>query len=59
MKLTFILTDAEGVPNPHDDLVVITINIANYDVNCVLVNNRSSVDVLFNDALLKMNIPLA
>lgn len=44
---------------PHDDPLVVILNIANYDISHVLVDNGSSIDVLFYDTLLKMNIPLA
>lgn len=36
--------------------MVVTLNIAIYDVDRMLVDNRSSMDVLSFDALLKMNI---
>lgn len=54
--ITFMWTDVEGVQYLHDDPVVISLNIFNYDVNCVLVDNESSVDILFFDAFLKMDI---
>lgn len=51
--ITFMWADA-GVQYPHDDLMVISLNIVNYDVNCVFVDNRSSME--FYDAFLKMGI---
>lgn len=41
---------------PHNDLMVISLKIANNDVNCILVDNGSSMDVLFYDVFLKMGI---
>lgn len=49
-------TNAEGIQYPYDNPIVITLNIINYDVNLVLVNNGSSMDVTYYDALLKINI---
>lgn len=46
----------ERIQYLHDDPMVISLNIANYDVKHVLVDSRSFVDVLFYDALLKKNI---
>lgn len=37
--------------------MVIILNVADYNVHRMLVDNRSSVDMLFYDALLKMSIP--
>lgn len=50
--------DAEGVQYSHHDPMVVTLNIDDYDVHRALIDSGSSVDVLFYDALLKMNIPL-
>lgn len=36
--------------------MVVTMNIANYDVHHVFIDNESSVDVLFYEALFKMHI---
>lgn len=36
--------------------MVVTLNITDYNVHRVLVDNESLVDVLFYDALLKINI---
>ncbi|KAK3025927.1 hypothetical protein RJ639_041317 [Escallonia herrerae] len=44
------------VKTPHDDPLVITIKVANFNVKCVLVDNGSSAEVLFYDAFQKMNI---
>ena len=37
-------------------MVVVSLNIIDYDVRCVLIDNGSSVDVLFYDAFSKMSI---
>lgn len=38
--------------------MVVTLNIANYNVHHMLVDNGSLMNILFYNALLKMNIPL-
>ena len=40
----------------HDDPIVILLTIANYDVKMILVDNESSVDILFNDCFQKMKV---
>lgn len=56
--ITFAWADAR-VQYPHNDPMVKSMNITNYDVNHVLVDNECSVDVLFYDALSKMGISSA
>ena len=48
--ITFTEEDAQGVQFPHNDAVVVSLNIANYDVHRILVDNESSADILFYDA---------
>ena len=44
--ITFTKEDARGVQFPHNDAVVVSLNIANYDVRRILVDNGSSADIL-------------
>lgn len=55
-NITFTWADIEGVQYPHNNPMVVTLNINNHDMDCMLVDNRSSLDVLFYVALLKMGI---
>lgn len=40
----------EHVTKPHDDALVITVEINGYDVRGVLLNSENSKDILFLDA---------
>ena len=55
--LIFTDDDAQAVQFPHNDAIVVTLNIKNYDVRCILIDNRNSTDVLFYDAFFQMDIP--
>ena len=60
--------DVQRIQTFHDDTVVVSMTIANYDVKKILVDNGSSTDVLFylvffrmrlpNDRLRRVSIPL-
>ena len=55
-SITFTEVDAWGVQFPHNDAIVVSLNIANYDVRRILVDNGSSADILFYDAFSRMSI---
>ncbi|KAK6146452.1 hypothetical protein DH2020_020321 [Rehmannia glutinosa] len=55
-SITFTDEDLEGILTPHDDPLVISLTIANYEVKMVLVDNGSLTDILFYDAFEKMSI---
>ncbi|KAK3014778.1 hypothetical protein RJ639_009176 [Escallonia herrerae] len=48
--------DVGDVKTPHDDPLVITLKVGNFDVKRVLVDNGSSTEVLFYSGFKKMNI---
>ena len=54
--ISFIEKDAQRVHHPHDDALVINLTIANYNTRRVLVDNRSSVDILYYLAFQQMRI---
>ena len=45
--IIFTDEDAWKIQTPHDDAVVVSTTIANYDVKRILVNNGSSTNILF------------
>ena len=54
--ITFTDADAKRVHHPHDDAIVITLLIANYMTRKVLVDNGSSVDILYYPAFQQMRL---
>ena len=55
-ELSFTDADAENVRFPHHDLLVVSAMIGNHLVHRCLVNDGSSVDILYLDVLQKMRI---
>ncbi|KAK3019643.1 hypothetical protein RJ639_005005 [Escallonia herrerae] len=55
--ITFSDEDSKDIQTPHDDPLVIIVRAGNFDVKRVLIDNGSSVEILFFDAFKKMNIP--
>ena len=54
--ITFSDSDLEGCQHPHDDPLVIRAVVANKTIHQVLVDNGSSVDIIFALAFDKMGI---
>ena len=54
--ITFSDFDMEGCQHPHDDQLVIKAIVANKTIHRVLVDNRSSADIIFASAFDKMGI---
>ena len=48
--------DARRLHHPHDDAIVITLMIANYTTRRVLIDNESSVDILYYPTFQQMRI---
>lgn len=51
-ELDIVFTDeyVRRLHHPHDDAIVITLTIANYTTKRVLIDNGSSVDILYYPA---------
>ncbi|GFS40396.1 hypothetical protein Acr_00g0068290 [Actinidia rufa] len=56
--ITFNNDDLRGLHLPHDDTLVVSTVITNFNVQRILVDNRSSADILFTLAFNKMKIGL-
>ena len=48
--------DAKRLHHPHDDAMVVSIRIEDYNMQRVLIDNGSSVDILYYSALQQMGI---
>ena len=57
-SITFIDEDVGGIQTSHDDAMVISLTIDNYEVKHVLVDNESSADILFYEVFQKINLSL-
>ncbi|GMN63814.1 hypothetical protein TIFTF001_032920 [Ficus carica] len=53
---TFHSSEATNLSRPHDDALVLTLNVSNYEVGRILVDNGSSADVLFLSTLREMEL---
>ena len=47
--LGFLEDDKDGMFQPHDDALVVTIRIGGYDVKRVLVNQGSKAKIMYPD----------
>ena len=54
--INFSEGDASYVRHPHSDALVMKAMVANNDVRMILVNNGSSVDILYFQAYEKMGL---
>jgi len=55
-SITFEPSDFEGVVPYNDDPMVVTLQIFNWDVKRVLIDPRSSTDILYYDAFEKIGL---
>uniref|UniRef100_A0A2N9F1K7 Uncharacterized protein n=1 Tax=Fagus sylvatica TaxID=28930 RepID=A0A2N9F1K7_FAGSY len=54
--ISFSEEDARGTHQPHDDALVITVNIAGFTTRRVMVDNGSSADILYLPAYQQMQL---
>lgn len=54
--MTFTEEDDQGVQFLHVDVVVVTLNIGNYDGCHILIDNRNSINILYFDAFGKIGL---
>ncbi|KAL5556540.1 hypothetical protein UlMin_038776 [Ulmus minor] len=54
--IVFTESEARGLWHPHTDAIVVTLRIAGRKVFRIVVDNRSSADILFKSTFNKMNL---
>ena len=54
--MSFNKEDARGVKQPHNDLLVITLTIEGFNTKRILVDNGSSVDIIFLPAFRQLKL---
>ena len=54
--ISFSEEDARGTHQPHDDALVITMNIVGFTTKRVMVDNGSSVDILYLQTYQQMKL---
>lgn len=54
--ISFTEDETQRLHHPHDDALVINLSIADFNTQLVLVDNRSSVDILYYPAFQQMRI---
>ena len=57
--IVFTDEDLVGVRTPHHDALIITLKIANYDVDKLLVDQGSSSEVMYLDLFRKLKLSIA
>ncbi|KAG7594076.1 Retrotransposon gag domain [Arabidopsis thaliana x Arabidopsis arenosa] len=55
-SISFDNSDTQGLTGPHDDALVITLDVANFEVTRCLIDTGSSVDLIFLSTLQRMGI---
>ncbi|GMN67570.1 hypothetical protein TIFTF001_036630 [Ficus carica] len=54
--IIFHSSEATNLSRPHDDALVLTLNVSNCEVGRILVDNGSSADVFFLSTLREMEL---
>ena len=52
----FLEEDAQRLHHPHDDALVVSMRVGDYNMHRVLVDNGSSADILYYPAFQQMRI---
>ncbi|GAV81726.1 LOW QUALITY PROTEIN: hypothetical protein CFOL_v3_25180, partial [Cephalotus follicularis] len=55
--ISFLEADYEGVRLPHDDPVVVTLQVALFTMKRILIDSGSSTDILYKHAFNQLRIP--
>ena len=50
--------DVRRIQTFHDETVVVSMTIVNYDVKKILIDNESSTNILFSSTFFRMQLPI-
>ena len=56
--MSFNEAEARGVKQPHNDLLVIMLNIERFNIKRILVDNGSSADIIYLPAFQQLKLDL-
>lgn len=56
-ELKFTNKSMKGVDTPHNDALVITVNINTFDVKRVLIDPKSSSEIMYHNMFKKLKLP--
>lgn len=56
--MSFSNKNLTSVQTPHNDPIVVTIVVVNYEVRKVLIDSRSAIAILFYNTFEKMKLPI-
>lgn len=54
--ISFVPEDLKDVSTPHSDVLLVTLNVSNYNLARIFVKNGSLVNILFKKTLDQMNV---
>lgn len=56
-ELKFTEHDMQGVDTPHNDALLLTIDINTYDIKRILIDPRSSSEIMYHSLYKKLDLP--
>ena len=54
--IVFLERDDRGIRQPHDDPLIIMLRVEKFNIRRVLINNRSSIDIIYLPAFQQMKL---
>ncbi|XP_028058578.1 uncharacterized protein LOC114262422 [Camellia sinensis] len=54
--MTFLSKDLERIQTPHNDTLVVTLRVKDYDIKRILIDRGSSVKIMYYDAFKQMKL---
>lgn len=54
--ITFSNVNLTDIQTPHDDLLIVSVIVANYEVKKVLMDSMSAINILFYNAFVRIKL---